>query len=38
MLTSIWGGGSSSNMAHRQVTSFTTEEAVGLMAILLARV
>ena len=27
----LWGGGLPSNMAHRQVTSFTTEEAVGLM-------
>ena len=27
----LWGGGLPSNMAHRQVTSFTAEEAVGLM-------
>jgi predicted TIM-barrel fold metal-dependent hydrolase len=27
----LWGRGLPSNMAHRQVTSFTTEEAVGLM-------
>ena len=27
----LWGSGLPSNMAHRQVTSFTTEEAVGLM-------
>ena len=27
----VWGSGLPSNMAHRQVTSFTTEEAVGLM-------
>ena len=26
----LWGSGLPSNMAHRQVTSFTTEEAVGL--------
>ena len=24
----LWGSGLPSNMAHRQVTSFTTEEAV----------
>src|SRR5213079_313050 len=27
----LWGSGLPSNMAHRQVTSFTTEEAVGMM-------
>src|SRR4029434_7699970 len=27
----LWGSGLPSNMAHRQVTSFTTEEAMGLM-------
>ena len=27
----LWGSGLPSNMAHRQVTSFTTEKAVGLM-------
>ena len=27
----LWGSGLPSNMAHRQVTSFTTEEAVSLM-------
>jgi len=27
----IWGAGLPSNMAHRQVTSFTAEEAIGLM-------
>ena len=27
----IWGSGLPSNMAHRQVTSFTAEEAIGLM-------
>src|SRR2546422_4236172 len=27
----LWGSGLPSNMAHRQVTSFTTKEAVGLM-------
>src|SRR5438445_11539996 len=27
----VWGSGLPSNLAHRQVTSFTTEEAVGLM-------
>jgi predicted TIM-barrel fold metal-dependent hydrolase len=27
----LWGSGLPSNLAHRQVTSFTTEEAVGLM-------
>jgi predicted TIM-barrel fold metal-dependent hydrolase len=27
----LWGSGLPSNMAHRQVTSFPTEEAVGLM-------
>ena len=27
----LWGSGLPSNMAHRQVTSFTTEEAVRLM-------
>ena len=27
----LWGSGLPSNMAHRQVTSFTTEEAAGLM-------
>jgi predicted TIM-barrel fold metal-dependent hydrolase len=27
----LWGSGLPSNMAHRQVTSFTTEEARGLM-------
>jgi predicted TIM-barrel fold metal-dependent hydrolase len=27
----LWGSGLPSNMAHRQVTSFTTEEAVALM-------
>src|SRR6185369_16502555 len=27
----LWGSGLPSNMAHRQVTSFTTEEAIGLM-------
>ena len=27
----IWGSGLPSNMAHRQVTAFTTEEAIGLM-------
>jgi len=27
----IWGSGLPSNLAHRQVTAFTTEEAVGLM-------
>ena len=27
----LWGSGLPSNMAHRQVTSFTTEEALGLM-------
>src|SRR5215467_7886763 len=27
----LWGSGLPSNMAHRQVTSFATEEAVGLM-------
>src|SRR4030095_4379050 len=27
----LWGSGLPSNMAHRQVTSFITEEAVGLM-------
>ena len=27
----LWGSGLPSNMAHRQVTAFTTEEAVGLM-------
>ena len=27
----IWGSGLPSNMAHRQVTSFTAEEAVGMM-------
>ena len=27
----VWGSGLPSNMAHRQVTAFTTEEAVGLM-------
>jgi hypothetical protein len=27
----LWGSGLPSNMAHRQVTSFTTGEAVGLM-------
>jgi hypothetical protein len=29
--THLWGSGLPSNMAHRQVTSFTTEEAVCLM-------
>jgi hypothetical protein len=28
----LWGSGLASNMAHRQVTSFTPEEALGLMA------
>src|SRR5262249_54772198 len=27
----LWGSGLPSNMAHRQVTAFATEEAVGLM-------
>ena len=27
----VWGRGLPSNLAHRQVTAFTTEEAVGLM-------
>src|SRR5947209_20531373 len=27
----LWGSGLPSNMAHRQVTSFTTQDAVGLM-------
>jgi predicted TIM-barrel fold metal-dependent hydrolase len=27
----LWGSGLPSNMAHRQVTSFTTKEAIGLM-------
>ena len=27
----LWGSGLPSNMAHRQVTAFTTEEALGLM-------
>jgi len=27
----LWGSGLPSNMAHRQVTAFTTEEAVGMM-------
>jgi predicted TIM-barrel fold metal-dependent hydrolase len=27
----LWGSGLPSNLAHRQVTAFTTEEAVGLM-------
>src|SRR5256886_17145848 len=27
----LWGSGLPSNMAHRQVTAFTTEEAVSLM-------
>ncbi len=27
----VWGSGLPSNAAHRQVTSFTTEEAVGMM-------
>jgi len=27
----VWGSGLPSNLAHRQVTAFTTEEAVGLM-------
>jgi predicted TIM-barrel fold metal-dependent hydrolase len=27
----IWGSGLPSNMAHRQVTSFTAEEAIGMM-------
>src|SRR5262245_65878582 len=27
----LWGSGLPSNQAHRQVTAFTTEEAVGLM-------
>ena len=27
----VWGGGLPSNLAHRQVTAFPTEEAVGLM-------
>src|SRR5499427_961674 len=27
----VWGSGLPSNMAHRQVTAFRTEEAVGLM-------
>ena len=27
----VWGSGLPSNMAHRQVTAFTTEEAVGMM-------
>ena len=27
----LWGSGLPSNMSHRQVTSFTTEEAVGFM-------
>src|SRR2546428_12258326 len=27
----LWGSGLPSNMAHRQVTSFTTDEALGLM-------
>ena len=27
----VWGSGLPSNQAHRQVTAFTTEEAVGLM-------
>jgi hypothetical protein len=27
----LWGSGLPSNMAHRQVTSFTTEEALGLV-------
>ena len=27
----IWGTGLPSNMAHRQVTSFTAEEAIAMM-------
>src|SRR6201992_4404534 len=27
----LWGTGLPSNLSHRQVTAFTTEEAVGLM-------
>ena len=27
----LWGSGLPSNLAHRQVTAFTTEEAIGLM-------
>ena len=27
----LWGSGLPSNMAHRQVTAFTAEEAIGLM-------
>jgi hypothetical protein len=27
----LWGSGLPSNMAHRQITAFTTEEAVALM-------
>jgi predicted TIM-barrel fold metal-dependent hydrolase len=27
----VWGSGLPSNLAHRQVTAFPTEEAVGLM-------
>jgi hypothetical protein len=27
----VWGSGLPSNLAHRQVTAFTTEEAIGLM-------
>ena len=27
----VWGSGLPSNLAHRQVTAFTTEEAVGMM-------
>ncbi len=27
----VWGSGLPSNLAHRQVTAFTTQEAVGLM-------
>ena len=27
----LWGSGLPSNLAHRQVTAFTTEEAVGMM-------
>src|SRR5690242_8381146 len=27
----VWGSGLPSNQAHRQVTAFTTEEAVGMM-------
>ena len=31
IVDALWGSGLPSNVAHRQVTSFTTEEAVGLM-------